>query len=138
MIKAWLRKWLGVDDLAKSTETLTKTVHDKNWRGLEVLDYHVQQIRELNISMAHLQESKDELVGTIQAIRDQAEIESTLRLSVEKDVIVLRAELAQLILERYVPPITPEPERKIIKTRNFKEYIDILEQEQSREHSDAS
>ncbi len=50
----------------------------------------------------------------------------------------LRAEVTRLSIAQYVPPVTPEPERKIIKTRNFKEYLDILEQEQSREHSDAS
>ncbi len=49
----------------------------------------------------------------------------------------LRAEVTRLSIAQYVPPKQPEPERKIIKTRNFKEYLDILEQEQSREHSDA-
>ena len=48
----------------------------------------------------------------------------------------IRKVLAQAMLERYVPPQTPEPERKVIKTQTFKQFSDILEQEMEAKYAD--
>lgn len=42
----------------------------------------------------------------------------------------LRAEVTRLSVAQYVPPQTPEPERKVIKAQNFRQYLEIIDQEQ--------
>jgi len=51
----------------------------------------------------------------------------------QTEIRELRAEVTRLMLERYVPPQQPEPERKVIKTQTFKQFSNILEQEQEQE-----
>ena len=53
----------------------------------------------------------------------------------QNQVRELRAEVTRMQLERYVPPQTPEPERKIIKTQTFKQFQDILEREQEESNA---
>jgi hypothetical protein len=65
-------------------------------------------------------------------VDDLEDIHKVVRI-LQTQVQELRSEVTRLSIAQYVPPKQPEPERKIIKTRNFKEYLDILEQEQSQE-----
>ena len=53
----------------------------------------------------------------------------------QSQIAELRAEVTRLSIAQYVPPSQPEPERKIIKTQTFKQYLDILEQEQSAQEA---
>ena len=92
MIRAWLRKWLGIEDVLKAVLQAQ-------------LDHGAAVTHDFN--------------------------------NLQGQIDKLRAELAQLRLERYVPPATPEPERKIIKTRNWREFTQILDQEQEAEENNA-
>ncbi len=57
-------------------------------------------------------------------------------LSILKDEMAeLRAEVARMKVERYVPPQTEEPKPKVIKTQTFKQFQDILEREQEESNA---
>ncbi len=48
-----------------------------------------------------------------------------------KRIEALEKEVARLQVERYIPPSTPEePKPKVIRAQTFKQYQDIVEQEQ--------
>jgi len=47
----------------------------------------------------------------------------------------LRSEVARLSVNQYIPPSQHEPERKIIKTQTFKQFLDIVEQEQLQQEA---
>ena len=56
----------------------------------------------------------------------------------QREIRELRAELTRLQVAQYVPPQTPEPEHKIIKTQTFKQYQAAMEKEfEEREASSA-
>ena len=56
----------------------------------------------------------------------------------QKQIDDLRGEVASLKVAQYVPPRTPEPEHKIIKTQTFKQYQAAMEKEfEEREASSA-
>jgi creatinine amidohydrolase/Fe(II)-dependent formamide hydrolase-like protein len=56
----------------------------------------------------------------------------------QREIRELRAEVTRLQVAQYVPPQTPEPEHKIIKTQTFKQYQAAMEKEfEEREASSA-
>jgi hypothetical protein len=56
----------------------------------------------------------------------------------QNEIRELRAEVTRLQVAQYVPPQTPEPEHKIIKTQTFKQYQAAMEKEfEEREASSA-
>jgi hypothetical protein len=56
----------------------------------------------------------------------------------QNEIRELRAEVTRLQVAQYVPPRTPEPEQKIIKTQTFKQYQAAMEKEfEEREASSA-
>lgn len=50
--------------------------------------------------------------------------------ALQSEIRELRAEVTRLSIAQYVPPQQPEPERKVIRTQTFKQFMDIVEQEQ--------
>lgn len=49
----------------------------------------------------------------------------------------LRAEVTRLSVAQYVPPETPEPKKKVIQTRNMREFNAILERELENQFEEA-
>jgi hypothetical protein len=134
MIKAWLRDWLGIDsgdrvlfDELRSTEQrLTERLTGLIQSDRFMLDLIRTEVRELS--------------QRADIISQQLEIESVSRMALDggcrilqNEIKELRAEVTRLSIAQYVPPQQPEPERKVIKTRNFREYSAIVEQEQKQE-----
>lgn len=93
MIRAWLRKWLGIELID------CRVINEETCIG-----QHRQRISDLDTANHCLQ----------------------------NEIKQLRAELTRLSIAQYVPPQQPEPERKVVKTRNFREYSAIVEQEQEK------
>ena len=50
----------------------------------------------------------------------------------QAEIRELRSEVTRLSIAQYVPPQQPEPERKVIKTQTFKQYMDMIEREQEK------